>query len=341
MGKAWKRGRFMPPSVNIPGFSSSYTQPNYKKGIPGGASVTMDPAQQALRDRYTGLLNQGLDQVSAPLTNVGGFGAISPEMYQEFQNSNSAAGPQAFYDQAGFDSMLGSYRGMADTANAEAQRMLSQGTQGNMDYWLNLLRQQAAGQENNVLQGNADKQFLRGILGSSAGAYQTQGVMDSINQADLARQLQAYGMSQDAINQALSRAGSLTGQYTGMEGDAANRMFQVNNANYSRVADRFNRAAGLFGMGMNQQNVDFARALQIAGAGQGFLSSQDQQIQQMLNSMYAAGAMQSNANNGAMANQIAANAANTGLLGQVIGAAGNIAGSYFGGPAMTPTGGGG
>lgn len=333
MSKAWKRGRFLPPSVTMPGFTTSWTAPDYKHNKPGGASVGFDSMQSALRDRYFNVLNQGLDTMMAPKANVGGFGAISPEMYNEFLASNNTAGPNPFYDQTGFDSLLGQYKGMAGTAADEAMRMLSGGTEGNMTNWLNLLRQQASGQENNLLQGNADKQFMKGILGSTAGSYQTQGIVGSINQADLGRQLQAYGLSQDAINQALQRATATGGMFTGMEADAANRMFQTNNTIYNRATDRFNRASNLFGMGMGQQQVDFARGLQTAGAGAGFLANQDAMMQQMLNTMFGAGAMQSNANNNATMAAAAGN--NNGMLGgllnSAIGSAGNIAGSYVNG----------
>src|SRR5574343_821786 len=216
MSRTLKRGKYLPPSVTMPGYSTTWTKPDYKKQIPGGASVSFDPVQQGLRDSYTNLLTQGMNRMMATPQNVGGFGAISPEMYQEFLASNNTAGPEAFYDKSGFDSLLGQYRGMAGTAADEANRMLTAGTEGNMANWLGILRQMASGQENNLLQGNADKQFMKGILGSTAGAYQTQGIVDSINSADLARQMQAYGLSQDAINQALSRATSLNSTFTGM-----------------------------------------------------------------------------------------------------------------------------
>lgn len=333
MSKAWKRGKYLPPSVTTPGYSVDYGQPDYKKGTPGSVNVRMDPTQEMLRGKYTNVLESGLDSMLAPRQNVGGFGAISPELYQEFLASNNAANPEAFYDKSGFDSILGQNYGMANTANAEAQRMLSQGFEGNMGNFLSLLRAQAAPGENNMLQGNYDKQFSRGILGSTAGAYQTQGITEGLGQADLARQLQAYGMSQDAINQAVARASGFSNAYMGMEGDAANRMFGVNNAIYNRTTDRFARANNLFNTGQGADSMNFARALQTAGAGAGFLSGQNAELQQLMNSMFGAGAMQSNANNQAMANQIASSGNSMGMFGgllnSAIGSAGNIAGSYL------------
>lgn len=319
-------GKFRPPAMTLPGYSSFYS----RKGKNSTTGVTLDPTQQGLRDSYTGLINTGFGMMNTQPTNYNGFGAISPEMYNEFVLSNTAEDPTAFYDQAGFDSMLQGNLGLAQSANKTAQGLLDAGPQAGMSKWLDLLRQMSADQENSLLQGNFDKQFMKGILQSTAGADQTSGITEGIRKADLQRQLESYGLSQDEINQALSRAQSTSGVYTGMEADAAGRMFNVNNTIANRMNERFGRASNLFGMGMNQQNVDFQRGATMAGMGQGFLSAQDAQIQNMINSMFGAGAMQSNAANAAMANKIQQQAASGSMLNSLIGAAGQMGAGYLG-----------
>lgn len=296
--KKW--GKFNPPNINVPGFSTSYDITKIgKKKWDANANVNLSPEMQALRDRYLSLTNTSLDSLTQPFTNNGGYGGVSPELLAEFDKSNNVADPTAFYDKAGFDSMLGSNLNLAQLAGSDAASLMANGTEGNMQKWLGILRELSRPEENNLLQGNYDKQFSRGVLGSTAGAYQTQGMTEGLRLADLQRQLQSYGMSQDEINQALSRAASTSAAYTGMEGDAAGRMFNVNNTIGTRAADRFARAAGMFGLGQETNNQDWTRRLQQYGVGaQGQQSIDDRAMQAFMN-MIGAGSQQSAANTNA------------------------------------------
>jgi hypothetical protein len=292
--------RWMPGNISFGGFGVDATRTRGNKG-PVNYSGTFDPTQTGLREGYLGLLNQGMAGLAGPQANVGGFGGISPEMLQEFYSANAQGGqlPPQFYDQAGFDQMMQSARGGAQSAWDEYNGLMANGGAGNYDHWLELMRQKAQPYENNMIQGNADKQFLKGILASTAGAYQTQGMMAGLGTADNDRQLQAYGMSQDALNNAFGRANAGTQLFQGMEGDATNRGFLLSQLQNTRASDRFQRAMSLFNTGQNANQQMQQRYMAQMGVGGGGMSQQDQQLMQMMGLQGNLAAQRSAANLGA------------------------------------------
>jgi hypothetical protein len=308
---------------------------NYQrgKGPAGTDSVTtgFDANNQALRNGFYGLAGQGISSLLQPQEDVGGFGAISPELYAEFGMSNQTGMPNQFYDQGNFNALLQGAGQAGQNSWAEYNNLMANGGAGNYGHWLDTMRQQAQPYEDRFLQGGMDQQFLKGILASTAGQYQTQGMMDSLNTADLNRQLSAFGMSQEAANNALGRAQGATGVFNGMEQDATNRGFLLNQLQGSRAADRFQRAMSLFGTGQQAGQQNFQNAMSQLGAGGGGLSAQDQQLMAMLGLQGQLGSARSGANLGAGQMATNYNMGQQGMWAGMIGNAMNAAGTAIGG----------
>jgi hypothetical protein len=326
-----KRARWNPPQISMPGYTSQYQLGKGPKGV-DQATYGFDANNTALRNGYYGAAGQGLMGLLQPQANVGGYGGISPELYGEFGTANAESGalPPQFYDQAGFNSLLQGAGQAGQNSWAEYNNLMANGGAGNYGHWLDVMRQQAQPYEDRYLQGGMDQQFLKGIMASTAGQYQTQGMMDSLNTADLQRQQAAFGMSQEAANNALARAQGASGVFSGMEGDATNRGFLLNQLNGTRAADRFQRAMALFGTGQGANQQAQARSLAQLGAGGGGISAQDQQLMSMLGLQGQLGAARSGANLGAGQMMTNYNMGQQGMWG-------NMISSALGGGGKTPT----
>lgn len=332
---AGRMAKWNPPQMQLPGYGINYQR---GKGPNGTDSVTtsFDANNQGLRNQFYGLANQGMAGLAAGPMNNGGYGGVSNEMLGEFNQSNlNQPLPEQFYDKTNFDSLM---QGAAQAGQAgynEFQGLMSGGGAGNYQHWLDIMRQKAAPQENNYLQGGLDKQYLKGILGSTAGQYQTQGMMDSFNTADLDRQMSAYGMSQDALNQALQRGIAGTQQFQGMEGDAQNRGFLINQLGSSRAQDRFGRAMNMFGLGQQANQQTFQQNQALTGIGNGGISAQDQQLMSMLGLQGNLAAARSGANLGAGGLRTGYDMNQQGLwssmINQATDSAGQVASSILGG----------
>lgn len=266
-----KTSRWMPGNINLGGFGVTAERTNGNKG-PVNYSGSLDPTQQALRSGYMGLAGQGLTNL---LTNQG---MSNIDMPAEFALSNGVGLPEQFYDPENFRALTSAAGNLGQSAFADAQGLLEGGSQGAYDKYLQLLRDSSAEQDRRFMQGGMDSQFLNGILASTAGQYQTQGMMDSLNNADIQKQLAAFGVSQDALNNAFSRAGQAQGMFQSMEGDGANRGFLVNQLAGDRASERFAKAMQMFGMDQSQFNQN----LQRLGAGAGGMQGQDQMLMSLM-----------------------------------------------------------
>ena len=91
---------------------------------------------------------------------------------------------------------------------AAYQGTFGQGLTSEIQSQLDLLRQAAAPEENRARLGLDDQLFARGQLGTTGGAERFRALQESMNQADLQRQLSAVGMGQ---TNALNRLQGATG----------------------------------------------------------------------------------------------------------------------------------
>jgi hypothetical protein len=317
--RGMRTSRWMPGTTSFGGFNVAGTRTNGNKG-PVNYTGGFDPEQSALRTGFLSMLQNGMGQLQQPLANNGGYGGVSDQLLGEMNLANQQSGelPPQFYDQAGFDQGLGNAREGADMAWQEYQNLAGSGDAG-YSKWLDLMRSSSRDQENRFMQGGMDDQFMKGILASTAGQYQTQGMMDSIENADIQRQLQSFGMSQEALNGAMGRATSAQGMYNGMEGDAANRGFMLNQLKGSNAQDRFARAMSMFGTGMDANNFTRQNATQLLGLGAQGMQSQDQMLMSMLGLTGNLAAQRSGANAGAASILANTNAANLGNWAGIIG----------------------
>jgi hypothetical protein len=170
------------------------------------------------------------------------------------------------------------------------QQMLQQGMQSPQaaaQHYTDLLRQQALPQEQQAASSMMNNLFARGRLGTTGGANQMGALQSAQSQADIQRQIagQDFGFNQRL--QQLGAAQSLSNQGVGMFGagmqnagmglnigqqaDAFgfNRMMGLNQENYSRTQDRFNRGMQMFGLDMGLKQQDLLDAGTLAGLRQG------------------------------------------------------------------------
>jgi hypothetical protein len=273
----------------------------------------MSPFANDLRGAFGDLAGFSLNRLGrgyeGPTTN--GFRGINQGVYDQYEAANR--GPD---DQALFANLMSGY-------GKGAQDWYDQARSMNIDERatdrLGLLRQQAAANENRFFNANLEDQFAKGILASTAGAYQTQGALDSLNQADISRQLAAYGMAGDDFNRLLQASQGSLGNYMGMD-----------QLQYNRASDAFGRAMGMFGMGednaFRQQSYEENAGLSGLAAAMGGMGQLDQQQQELIRLAFGGGAAQSGAN--ASAYEPGVQAANTAAQGTA--AFGNALGGAFG-----------
>jgi hypothetical protein len=131
---------------------------------------------------------------------------------------------------------------------------------------------------------NADDQWGKGILASTAGQYQTAGMETGLAQKDLMRHDSAFGQAGQAQGLDMATRQMLMNASQGF-GGLAN---QVGN-------DRFGRMMGLFGAGQNAENSRVGRASGYLGG----VGSIDQFMANMFQMSGNMGAQQSQANQGA------------------------------------------
>jgi hypothetical protein len=163
-----------------------------------------------------------------------------------------------------------------------AQGQFADAAQGFGDYrqnTLDLLRQQAAPEEERAFANLNQNLFSTGRMGTSGGALQTEAFARGLGQADLSRQLMAGQEARNAQTQALSVGTGLAGQGNALQG-MQNEILQgamsrfgslaqlgqgLSNARQSQALNAGNYGEGLFGLG--QQALTSPYAVQSAGLG--------------------------------------------------------------------------
>jgi hypothetical protein len=300
------------------GYTPGYTPTkkewhNGMRPTPGSFQAQMSPEMEALRK---GFLGNSMDALGGQENSVPGFLGISPEMWQQFQDSNKGMG-QDFMDAS---------RGYLK----EEQQMGPYDFQGTYDDRLKNMRQQDQPYEDRTMSQNFDNQYGKGVLASTAGQYQTEGLQDSFNRKDLQRhdtafdQAMGLGDQYDRRRQMLQQAGATFG---GM--------------GQGTVENRFARAMAMFGGGQDAENARMGRA---GGYMQG-MGGLDQFFANLMQMSGNMGAQRSNANaqawNPYIQSHMNSDAAGNDFLGQVIGGmtipfggGGFNTGGAQGGPAM-------
>jgi hypothetical protein len=92
---------------------------------------------------------------------------------------------------------------------------LQQGITGNYNNMYNMLQGQQSQANNKMFQNNLDNQMASGVLSSTAGQYQSQAALNSINQQNLNDQSQAMNFANTQQQNQLSQ---LTGSLNGLQG---------------------------------------------------------------------------------------------------------------------------
>lgn len=116
-------------------------------------------------------------------------------------NTSFANGQATFNPSAGTQNMQNNLAGLT---NSSAQN-LQQGSGAIANQYYNQLQAQDRDANNKMFQSNLDSQFGNGILGSTAGQYQTQGALSAINQKSLADQVAAQQFGQNYQTQQLNQ----------------------------------------------------------------------------------------------------------------------------------------
>lgn len=306
--QAVSQAAFNPFNVNFGGIGGA----NFGgQGISGGVS----DQYSALRSQLMGLAGQGA-------TGLGGasFGGYMPGLNSAFQGANSAYPGTPNLGQLGQQgntlaqgsNFLGQVGGQLPQVNPQMISGLPQvgggDIYGTFQNRLGMLRNMAQPQEQRYLQNNFDNQFGKGILASSAGSYQTEGALNSINQADLQRQQSAYGMAGDdwtrqmQASQANQQAALVAGQanqQAGLQGGIANQNAAISQQGLfgqlgqglsgmgiqealNRFAQNNQASMAQYGAGAQSAQDRFQRALQLFGAGTGVEGENAQLNQQRL-----------------------------------------------------------
>lgn len=311
--------------TSTPGFTPSRKQ--WKRGLrptPGTMSASLSPEMQMLRG---GFLNAAMSQLGQLGGGVPGYLGIPPELFNEFGLSNflvdQLGQPNAsirdFYAPETPDNpmqdFLGASRGFLGELGAMGPYDFDQ------TYASRLANMRAldAPLEQRGRLGNIEDQYGGGILASTAGSYQTEGLERALAAKDLMRHDSAFGQALglgDQLNQrrnALMQGAlgfgqaagdlglgfmdrNLTGQQLGISRDAMSAELQmaIQQLMQGRAENRFGRAMSLFGAGQEAEHLGSQRA----GGFLNNIGSMDQFLANLLQSSSNIGAQKS----GAMSN---------------------------------------
>lgn len=203
------------------------------KARQGTFKANLSPEMQAVREMLMGAFGTEMGQLGQ---SAGGFLGITPEMFAEFERSNQNDISPEFLDAS--RGYLAEEQGMGpyDFDAFYADRLAN-------------MRALDAPLEERGRLGNIENQFGRGVLASTAGGYQTEGLERALASKDLMRHEGAFGQAMgrgdqyNQIRQMLQQAAAGFGQAgTGM------------------VQDRFKRAMDLFGAGQQAETLGAQRA---------------------------------------------------------------------------------
>lgn len=337
---ASKNAKWLPPSLNINGAVANFDKGNIKKNIPGSASVSLNPQQQAFYDSLQGLATNAIGRLSSSggAPAVPGYAGVTPELYNEFNLSNMYGQDPygsvgniyqpnisnlgqirgATYDGSGMPNVRGvtydgsgmptvaggfdpsgmpqaggnvSWGGKAESldqnyldkskAFLDASNPVT-GFDGLATDWYNSLRQLSADDQNNMLAGAGDKQFLRGMLGQETGqGYNPamKAAFSAYNDQDLKDKLAGYQVGADAsqrnLQQALAAGGFVQqNDQTRLQQAIAQGQIDAQTS----MANAGNWLTGQ-GMGIQARGMDASNWLQNQGLGlqaQGMNQNADQ-----------------------------------------------------------------
>jgi hypothetical protein len=127
----------------------------------------------------------------------------------------------------------------------QAQGIANQDLQGLMGQKLQLLRDQAAPQEQAAFNSLQNNLFSTGRMGTSGGGMMMERFARGLGQADTERQLAAQQLGIQAQNQNLQQAGLLSE----LAGTGFANALNYNDIGVNRAAQRMQNAMGLFGFG--------------------------------------------------------------------------------------------
>lgn len=322
--KGMREGYFNPYDISgawggissTPGYVP--TKKEWKQGMrptPGSFSASMSPEQQMLR---SGFLNAAMGQLGGLGQSTGGYMGITPQMLAEFGLSNNDLGQRLMDAGQGYlneEQAMGPY----DFDKMYQERLAN-------------MRALDAPLEERGRLGSIQSQFGKGILASTAGGYQTEGLERALAAKDLMRH-------DSAFNQALSGEQQYMQNRQMLQNAGLNFNLQGNNS----VQQRFARAMDMFGLGQQAETLGSQRANSYLGG----VGSIDQFMANLMSMGGQLGSMRSGANQGAYAPLIQAQMQQSqmgadflgGILGGLSipfggGAGFNLPGKAMGGPVM-------
>jgi hypothetical protein len=253
-----------PFNVNLPGFGNSAFDMENRT-----ASITPQGSLGDFQNYGSNLSAQGYNNLSQGPANLNGFGGISPQLYGAFQgyagSPYNAPGANIYGNQQ-------AYNGLMTQAGNAAGGLFNQlggfNLQNQESNNLNALRSQAQFGESQAQQNNLESQFGKGILASTAGQYQTQGLNNSLQMADVQRQQLAHQMAMSDQQSILGSALNATSGYnnlqqTGYGQNYQNQVFGNNAAN-----QMFGNALNLFGAGQAANQQSFGQNASLWNQGQ-------------------------------------------------------------------------
>lgn len=305
-----------PYNVNIPGYGQSTFDPANRT-----ASLNPDGSLANFQQQGNNLSQQGYNGLTGLLGNPygqSGYGGTSPQLQQQFgqtQNSqyrnptsNVFGSPQVFsglLSQSGqtAQNLYGQVgQGLPSTSGANSYLNAGQGFLNNATGFnlpgqeatnLQRLRSQAQFGESQAQQNNLENQFGRGVLASTAGGYQTQGLNQALQTADVQRQALAHQMAMGDQSQMLqnsvgasnagygylqgiqglqggqlNQANQALGGYQNLQQTGYGQSFANNSYGNDTTNQAFQQAMSLFGAGMNSNQQQFGQQNQAYNQGQ-------------------------------------------------------------------------
>lgn len=305
-----------PYNVNLPGYGQSTFDP-----INRTASLNPDGSLANFQQQGNNLSQQGYNGLTGLLGSPygqGGYGGISPQLQQQFgqaqgsqyrnPTSNVFGSPQVFsglLNQSGqtAQNLYGQVgQGLPSTSGATSYLNAGQGFLNNATGFnlpgqeatnLQRLRSQAQFGESQAQQNNLENQFGKGVLASTAGGYQTQGLNQALQTADVQRQQLAHQMAlgdqsqmlQNSVGASnagygylqgiqglqggqLNQANQALGGYQNLQQTGYGQSFANNSYGNDTTNQAFQQAMSLFGTGMNSQQQQFGQQNQAYNQGQ-------------------------------------------------------------------------
>jgi hypothetical protein len=284
-------------------------------GMSADGNFVMDPGMQAMQSALTsgglGMLGGGLfntnPMLGAAMSGMDFAGAVDDPAFAARMGDSAFGGLEGLFNNASgtadmlqgrfaggpqdltgglmgqmFGAGLGNLTAAGDTSQLRADQLAT----------LRELGAPAMQRQSNVLM---DKLHAMGMLGSTGGAAQMEGLLNAQNQADLGFQNTAFGLAQqeanrlgnlgmgqmgvgqqmlgqnlNQFNQDIGNFGTMSQLASGLEGQGFGQQLQGMNFNTSQGMNRLNSMMGLFGMGNDVFQNNIASGLGMGNLGLGF-----------------------------------------------------------------------